>query len=277
MCSLPCLQELTRRTLKCQSQEAGVGVAYLLSDAFSNLAKTRSNSDDPNFYVLKDAFFFGDDPIGKNIPCPRDARLGCALVDALPRHVRRQSTHYLSWTWKYTVGTVQDALSSWLEDTGLLPEDIFLYMCFFVNNQYRILYDCNGVGSVQLEEVFESTLKRIGNMVAILDGWRCPVYLTRIWTIFEQFTAIKLGNVPVTIVLPREQNNSLIGQIREGEDGILQVTQSLCAFESVHATAFLPQDEETSGPTLFQHVKQKQTKNTARCKQHPFWFPCKGH
>ncbi|CAJ1442710.1 unnamed protein product [Effrenium voratum] len=239
------LEELTRRTLKCQSQEAGVGVAYLLSDAFSNLAKTRSNSDDPNFYVLKDAFFFGDDPIGKNIPCPRDARLGCALVDALPRHVRRQSTHYLSWTWKYTVGTVQDALSSWLEDTGLLPEDIFLYMCFFVNNQYRILYDCNGVGSVQLEEVFESTLKRIGNMVAILDGWRCPVYLTRIWTIFEQFTAIKLGNVPVTIVLPREQNNSLIGQIREGEDGILQVTQSLCAFESVHATAFLPQDEET--------------------------------
>ena len=93
------LDELTYRTLKCQSQEAGVSVAYLLSDPFLNLARVRSKETNPSFYTLKDVFFFGDDPIGKNIPCPRDGRLGCALVDTLPRHHRQQCTHYLSWTW----------------------------------------------------------------------------------------------------------------------------------------------------------------------------------
>jgi len=81
-------------------------------------------------------------------------------------------------------------------------------------------------------------------MVAILDDWYSPVYLTRIWTIFEQFTAIKLGNVKVTMVLPKEQNHGLIEQIREGEDGIRHVTQCLCKFQSKHATAFSPEDEE---------------------------------
>ena len=238
------LDELTYRTLKCQSQEAGVSVAYLLSDPFLNLARVRSKETNPSFYALKDVFFFGEDPIGKNIPCPRDGRLGCALVDTLPRHHRRQCTHYLSWTWKYPVATVTDALEFWLEETHAEPQSVFLYMCFFVNNQYRILYECDGAGSDNLEDVFEGTLKRIGQMVAILDDWHSPVYLTRIWTIFEQFTAIKLGDVPVTIVLPGEQNDSLISQIREGEEGILQVTQSLCAFESANATAFSPQDEE---------------------------------
>ncbi|CAJ1450442.1 unnamed protein product [Effrenium voratum] len=234
------LDELTYRTLKCQSQEAGVSAAYLLSDVFLDLARMRSNETNPSFYTLKDVFFFGDDPIGKNLPCPRDGRLGCALVDTLHRHHRQQCTHYLSWTWKYSVGTVQNALDFWLEEAQIHSRRVFLHMCFFVNNQYRILYDCDGAGSENLD--VEGTLKRIGQMVAILDDWDSPVYLTRIWTIFEQFTAIKC-DVQVTIALPSQRSDALISQIRTGEDGILEVLQSLCAFESAHATAFCVQDE----------------------------------
>eukprot|EP00913_Durusdinium_trenchii_P035725 g33429.t1 len=153
-------------------------------------------------------------------------------------------THYLSWTWKYTIHLVQDALSCWLQEMCLESDGVFLYMCFFVNNQYRILFEKDGVGSSNLEHVFEDTLTRIGRMVAILDDWYDPTYLTRIWTIFEQFTAIKLGNITVTMVLPRGKNQSLIEQIREGEDGIRHVTQSLCKFQSRHATAFSKEDEE---------------------------------
>lgn len=135
------IEEVTIDILKRQSQEAGVGVSYLLSDAFTNLAQVRSKQDDPTFYILKDKFFYGEDPIGGNIQCPRDGRLGCALVDTLARVYRRQTTHYLSWTWKYTVSLVQDALSCWLEEMNLKAADVFLYMCFFVNNQYRILFE----------------------------------------------------------------------------------------------------------------------------------------
>ena len=61
------------------------------------------------------------------------------------------------------------------------------------NNQYRLQTNAD-----DLEIVFEGRVRIINNVVAMLDGWENPVYLTRIWTIFEQYTATKL-NVPVTM------------------------------------------------------------------------------
>ena len=251
------IKELTDAIQKKQSQEAGVSVAYLRSEDFLREVETRCKPNDPqnfdpSFYELKEAFFYEKKdktpedplPLGKDRLCPRDNRYGCALVDTLPPLYRQQATHYLSWTWKYKLSLVQDALQGLLLEMNAKPEQVFLYMCFFVNNQYRILFEKDGVGSSNLEHVFESTLSRIGHMVAILDDWYGPVYLTRIWTIFEQFTAIKLGNVKVTMVLPQAQNQSLVAQIREGEEGIRHVTQCLCKFQSKNATAFSPEDEE---------------------------------
>ena len=248
------VKELTDAIRKTQSQEAGVSVAYLRSEDFLREVETRCKPKDlqnfdPSFYELKEAFFYEKKdpkeprPLGKDHLCPRDNRYGCALVDTLPPLYRRQATHYLSWTWKYKLSLVQDALQGLLEMNSK-PDAVFLYMCFFVNNQYRILFEKDGVGSSNLEHVFESTLSRIGQMVAILDDWYEPVYLTRIWTIFEQFTAIKLGNVKVTILLPQVQNQSLIEQLRAGEEGIRHVTQCLCKFQSKNATAFSPEDEK---------------------------------
>ena len=239
------IQELSESIQRRQSQEAGVSVAYLQSEEFLKEVYSRCTTRNPTFYALKDAFFYGDEPmpLGKDRICPRDGRYGCALVDTLSPRFRRKSTHYLSWTWKYTVSLVQDSLQCFLHESNATPDSVFLYMCFFVNNQYRILFEKDGIGSTNLEQVFESTLSRIGRMVAILDDWYCPVYLTRIWTIFEQFTAIKLGNINVTMVLPAQQNQTLIAEIREGEEGIRHVTQRLCQFQSKHATAFSPADE----------------------------------
>lgn len=62
-------------------------------------------------------------------------------------------------------------------------------MCFFVNNQFRIIVQQTSSGSDNLEDVFESNLKRIGKMVAILDTWDQPVYLSRVWTVYEQYVA----------------------------------------------------------------------------------------
>ena len=65
----------------------------------------------------------------------------------------------------------------------------YFYVCFFANNQFRIIVEQTAAGSDNLEDVFKDNLKRIGKMVAILDTWERPVYLTRIWTVFEQFVA----------------------------------------------------------------------------------------
>merc|ERR1711939_1252311 len=95
-------------------------------------------------------------------------------------------------------------------------------MCFFTNNQYRILVEGATSGSTNLEVVFERNLLRIGRMVALLDHWEDPVYLKRIWTIFEQFTAVKVG-IQVDMIFPPESRVALIEQIYRGEDGIRRV------------------------------------------------------
>ncbi|CAE7723385.1 BGLU42 [Symbiodinium pilosum] len=39
-------------------------------------------------------------------------------------------------------------------------------------------------GSEDLEHVFRENLIRAGQMVAILDSWQQPTYLSRVWTIY---------------------------------------------------------------------------------------------
>ena len=56
---------------------------------------------------MKTGFWLSEDPIGEDIICPRDGRAGCALVDWIPRCERREQTHFMSWTWKYSLQQVQ--------------------------------------------------------------------------------------------------------------------------------------------------------------------------
>ncbi|CAE7860989.1 hypothetical protein AK812_SmicGene11749 [Symbiodinium microadriaticum] len=229
-----------------QSQEAGVSISYLLSAEFKLLAQTRSKLDDPNFYDLKDAFFLSTDPIaiGSDKVCPRDGKLGCALVDVLDLDHRGDCTHFLSWTWGYSLNLVRSSMTAWIDQSKIDPQKTFLYMCFFVNNQYRILLDQNGAGSMgsNLKDVFGDNLQRIGRMVALLDGWEKPTYLSRIWTIFEQYTAVVL-EIEVTFILPEVSGDSLLEEIRKGEEGIVRVRDSLCDVDAEIACAWCPEDE----------------------------------
>lgn len=98
-----------------------------------------------------------------------------------------------------------------------------------MNNQFRILVD-GAAGSDDLENSFQQSLTRIGRMVAILDTWEQPVYLTRVWTVYEQFVACSL-KCPVEFVMPSNSMASLHSQIRQGEIGLKKVADSICNFE----------------------------------------------
>ena len=187
MGGLPVKEALERKR---QSEEAGIGAAYLLSDEFLTMAQERAGTENPKFYDLEKGFFFSDRPIGQDVCCPRDGRPGCALVDALPARHRGAATHFLSWSWAYSVGQIRSALASWLAQEGLEGSEVFLYMCFFVNNQYRILIEQSSTGSDNLELLFESNLRRIGRVVALLDTWNSPIYLTRVPRILQDMTSL---------------------------------------------------------------------------------------
>ena len=145
-------------------------------------------------------------------------------------------------TWSYSLSSVKSGIENWLESAGLEAHDVMFFMCFFVNNQYRILVAGGQAGSDNLETIFEMRLTRIGRMVALLDAWDEPAYLTRVWTIFEQYTASTLG-IAVEIILPEQQRLSILSQFRQGEAGIQRVKQSLCKVNSEAARAFDARDE----------------------------------
>ncbi|CAE7546328.1 unnamed protein product [Symbiodinium sp. CCMP2456] len=228
-----------------QSQRGGVSMSYLLSSDFRDLAQKRTGQSDPTFNEMKDAFWLSDDPIGQKVICPRDGREGCALVDWIPRQHRRQQTHFMSWTWRYHLSQITSALDMHRSSSSMpeqMPEDVFFYMCFFVNNQFRIIVEATGLGSDNLEEVFESNLRRIGRMIAILDTWDEPVYLTRIWTVYEQFVASKSG-IEVRFAMPQQASESLELQVSRGREGINTVTKSVSCVDAMNARAWKQEDE----------------------------------
>eukprot|EP00438_Fugacium_kawagutii_P009058 Skav208254 [mRNA] locus=scaffold562:145888:146718:- [translate_table: standard] len=188
---------------------------------------------------MKTAFWLSEDPIGPEIIYPRDGRAGCALVDWISRDERREQTHFMSWTWRYSLQQVQSALKMF-QSTVSPTSDVFYFMCFFVNNQFRIIVEESSTGSENLEDVFESNLTRIGRMVAILDTWDQPVYLSRVWTVYEQFVASTL-KIQVQFVLPKVATEQLQYQINCGSEGIDRVT--LREVDSRQAKAWKLADE----------------------------------
>ena len=206
----------------------------------------------------KDAFWLTAPAIGCDILCPRDGRLGCALVDWILWEYRREQTHFLSWTWKYTLSEVKSALQVYSSTSATAAQDVFFFMCFFTNNQFRIIVEETAVGSADLEGVFQTNLRRIGQMVAILDTWDQPVYLSRVWTVYEQFVASTL-EIPVTFAMPESSITSLRLQLSLGSAGIERITKSISCVDSERAEAWKEEDEKKVKSLIqqtvgFQHV-----------------------
>ena len=54
----------------------------------------------------------------------------------------------------------------------------FVWICFFCNNQERILNEKSQEGSDDLESTFQSRLRSIGHVLVLFDNWSKPAYLT---------------------------------------------------------------------------------------------------
>ena len=116
---------------------------------------------------------------------------------------------------------------------------------YSVVQQFRLIANADG-----LEAVFERQLKSVQCMLAMLDTWERPQYCTRIWTVFEQYTAAKL-KVEVKMILPPEQMESFQAECRVGN--ISAVTQNLTQIDVENAKASVPKDEETVKGLIQQH------------------------
>ena len=80
-------------------------------------------------------------------------------------------------------------------------------------------------------------------MVAVLDKWEDPKYLTRIWCIFEQYTAQDLG-IHVDFTLPEKQGKALVTALQDPNVGIQGVGEMIRKIDCENATASYLKDEE---------------------------------
>jgi len=119
---------------------------------------------------------------------------------------------------------------------------LFFYVCFFCNNQYRIIVEESQNGSDDLDSIFEARLLSCGRLVALLDDWKKPTYCTRIWTIYEQFVAQKL-EIPTELIMPPEANTSLKNEFMRGSAGIEEISMALSNVKSKDAVATRKVDE----------------------------------
>jgi hypothetical protein len=114
-----------------------------------------------------------------------------------------------------------------------------------VVQQFRLIANADG-----LVAVFERQLKSVNYMIAMLDTWERQQYCTRIWTVFEQYTAAKL-KVEVKMFLPPEQMESFKAAMLSSN--VSAVTQNLTQIDVENAKASVPKDEETVKGLIQQH------------------------
>jgi hypothetical protein len=82
-----------------------------------------------------------------------------------------------------------------------------------------------------------------------LDSWEEPYYLSRLWCIFEQHTAIKF-NLPITIVQPRQSRENLLLEVNAGHAGIQRILACVGKINAKQAKASMKADEENIKRTI---------------------------
>lgn len=174
---------------------------------------------------------------GEHIRCPVDGRLGSSYVHALqetaPSKAVGQATLMLSYGWKYSIGDIVNTLWDYCLTRQLDPESTYVWICCLCNNQHRIAEELRNGNEASFEafrELFFHRVTGIRLVLAMMAPWDEPVYLTRVWCIFELFAAsssassfhddsiqkTKTGDIQVEIVMPPREQEKMKKSISDG-------------------------------------------------------------
>lgn len=221
---------------------------YLLSDAIEDTGK--ENPTMREWLHCAGSRFAGNDataPHGENIECPRDEKLGCALVDAMDSAFTGPITHYLSWTYDSHVVQFVSGITLWFENSGAAKfqdDEVFIWCCMFCNNQYRIIRQpATSEMRDYLLEAFNERLEYVrdnprASMIVLLETWKDPVYIKRIWCLWEIFMAKHLG-VTMEFALAKDEVQHFRSALHAG---YAQIPQAVESIDVTLAEAYDPED-----------------------------------
>jgi len=179
----------------------GVSVHHLSTEFISQVEAT-GLSGDSKVYDIEPVVIR---PRGQDTWCPRDGQLGAAYVDAIHGEDHAgMATIMLSYTWGYRIGDVVDSLVEYCNRERLDPKRVYVWICCLCINQHKVIRASKVGQSVPFESFqkeFGSRVRGIGHVVLLMAPWHDPFYLTRVWCVYELYTAA-VENVQTTIIMP---------------------------------------------------------------------------
>ncbi|CAB9523937.1 Hydra magnipapillata [Seminavis robusta] len=187
---------------------------------------------------------------GTNTVCPIDGKEGAAYVHCLQGedHVG-EATQMLSYSWNYTIGDIVDTLSDYCLQNKLNPKRTYIWMCCLCVNQHRVVQKSTQQKSgmvptakVDFFAIFGERVKKIGHLLAMMAPWNAPVYITRVWCIFEIFTAHITDGCKIDIVMPPKEKLSLEQDVVDTGGGVNALYETLCNTKVEKANASVDSD-----------------------------------
>ncbi|CAB9529597.1 Kinesin light chain [Seminavis robusta] len=185
-----------------------------------------------------------------NTVCPVDKKMGAAYVHCLEGddHVG-EATHMLSYSWDYAIGDIVDTLTDFCLRNNLNPKRTYIWICCLCVNQHRVVQSSTQQKSgmiapakVDFFAIFGERVKKIGHLLAMMAPWKAPIYTTRVWCIFEIFTAHTTDGCEVDIVMPPKEKQSLEQDVLDNEGGINALYETLGNTKVENAKASVKSD-----------------------------------
>lgn len=148
----------------------------------------------------------------------------------------------LSYTWAYQVRTVVSALNEWAKVfRSDAPASVCVWICALCLNQHRVQGTI--VTPSELAQEFRTRVETIGMILPLLSPWNRPLYTTRLWCLFELFTAIRnRQTVKVEIILAEGEEQSMHDALVS--TGFRAVDTALADINSFDAKASKAADKE---------------------------------
>lgn len=178
--------------------------------------------------------------------CPVDGIIGSSYVASLGADQRGQATLMLSYTWCNTIGDIVSTLEEHCRNKGIDPANCYIWICALCINQHRVGREAalgQHVENNVFMTLFGNQLSRIGKVLVLMSPWHNPLYLTRVWCVFEIFTALLDDSIEVTVQMPPAEHRSFMAAVGTDNDSIVRIYKLLAGIDVQAASASVAADK----------------------------------
>ncbi|CAJ1424876.1 unnamed protein product [Effrenium voratum] len=214
----------------------GIGCAYLSNDFLQEVEASGHSRDDPVYAVEPDVIR----KKGEHLLCLRDRRLGTSYVDAVTGDAAGKAEYMLSYSWGYSVGSIADTLSAFFSGSKVQQ---YIWICCLCINQHRVK-EAQKLGKAvpfsEFEAAFGQRVRGASHILAMMSPWQSPVYIQRVWCVFEISRAMS-EQKQLSILMPPKEEVAFRGALFSS--GLQGLFDALAALRIQDAAASVPEDK----------------------------------